>query len=406
MSTDYIKLASTVKAIYDSLNQANLLDTVNVNENVHSRILRMILAYKKNGRYPFYGSFLRIQKIADILPKDFYVGRPCFFNELDRIDLLIEEERMNYAIIIENKVYDAVDQERQLERYLTSCMSRGINQERLFALYLTADGSKSVSRDSMTDKAKEILGVAADSQGRFSEIDFKNDILPWLKDAISSCVDNHDEQIKSALNQYVDYLSGMFGQRERDAVHEIVMTAILQENGILNVSSYCEHIDAVNNLSSELVGRRDRICDNLGKNYISLPLREYCNKRDIELLYESYSFDYLSISMSLPGLTKASFRFNTEGDGRNIYGICNRDVNDGEILPEQVVARFSGFGNKVFRCSPWWPVWRYPAKERAMYYRTGSAFFWEVTVPGSLAKYIIESYEEIERILCEQQESP
>ena len=388
-------LAATVNELSSNLNQANLLDTVYVNENVHSRILRLILEYRQRGHYPLFESFLRISKISTILPTHFVVGSPRFFNERDRIDLLIQDK--DYAIIIENKIRNAVDQNRQLERYLQSCINLGYNNNQLFALYLTYDGTKTISKDSLTDQAKEILGFSLNSTGRYVEISFKNDILPWLKESVSFLDKNGFVTIKSAIIQYVDYLEGMFGEREEVSSYNKKIMELFKQNGIESVSEFTTSIEEVNKLSAELIDKRDRICRDLATTYISNPLREYCKKRNIELLFEQYSYDYISLTISLPTLQKSAFRFNTEGDGRNIYGVGNRNVQDGEVLPEATLKRFH---DANFKSSHWWPVYKYPIAEYQQYSRPASTDFWEIIVTNNdFVDYVIKSYEEVEELI-------
>lgn len=391
-----LDLAAAIMELSNDLNRTNLLDAVYVNENVHSRILRMILEYSQHSDYPFYASFLRIPKVAGILPEGFSGGKPRFFNERDRIDLLIEGA--DYAIIIENKIYDAVDQDRQMERYILSCTERGIKNDRIFALYLTSDGTKQIPEGSLTGKARELLDITSTSTGRFSEINFRYDILPWLRDAISISKTMDNPQLESALTQYADYLAGMYGERECESEYESKMVELLGKYEIKTIASFNEYIDAVGRLSSELTSRRDKYCQFWAGRFITAPLREYCEHNNIELLSADFAYSHIAIQMSIPPLKKSSFRFNTEGDGRNIYGIANYNANDGEVLPEAMLNRFAQSG---FKSSLWWPVYRYPAQDHRRYLRPASADFWEVVVPDDFASFVKEAYEEVVRILSE-----
>ena len=49
-----LDIAKEVQRLISELNRANLLNTVHVNENTHSRILKMILEYSHDGQYPFF----------------------------------------------------------------------------------------------------------------------------------------------------------------------------------------------------------------------------------------------------------------------------------------------------------------------------------------------------------------
>lgn len=394
-SNKILELAIQAQDLYDGLNNTNLLDVVHMNENAHSRILRLIMQYVKDHRCPFYESFLGINKIANILPEGFSAGRPSFVNEQDRIDLLIEGK--GYAIIIENKIYDAVDQDRQLERYLESCIGRGFPADKLYALYLTRDGSKEVSTYSLTENAKDVLGVSNTTAGRFVGINFHDDILPWLREAITLCNNEDDACIKAALIQYAEYVSEMFRETANSIKYNNAMTELLEKYDIRTIASFTDHINAANKLSEELLQRRDKECQFMALRFISAPLKEYCEKRGVSLLHEEYSFNLVSIRMSILGKEKSSFCLDTENNGRIIYGLSNFNVTDKETLPEELFLRFKNAG---YTNSDWWPAWRHLDSSFRRFERPASIGFWEVSVMDkSFASFVIDAYEEVEKLL-------
>lgn len=392
---EILELAALIQDFSDTLNQENLLDTVYVNENVHSRILRLILQYHRNRENPFFESFLRIKKIAAILPNDLSPGSPHFFNERDRIDLLIEGK--DYAIIVENKIYWAEDQDKQIERYLFSCLDR-FDENRIFVLYLTADGSKRVSDKSLTEKARQILGLdGCGAKGRFAEISFKYDILPWLRESIKVSVKGEYRQINAALIQYADYLSGLFGTRESKSKYNRKVMAAFENEGIKSISAYNEYIEATTTLVEELAKKRDDYCRELADKYISLPLKDYCSRHGVKLVEKEYSYNWMCIRIAIPCLEKSSFSLHTEGDGRNIYGISNYEVGSFQFTDEDFKKKFEPRG---FRRTPWWPAYKWPIKEDNYYLRPASSEFWETVVrDGSFVRFVIRTYEGTVRCL-------
>ena len=73
------------------------------------------------------------------------VHKPSIDFNKENIDGLIEEPSKDYAIIIENKINWATDQELQLVRYFNTVKRHGIPDRNIFVIYLTLDGSKKVS---------------------------------------------------------------------------------------------------------------------------------------------------------------------------------------------------------------------------------------------------------------------
>ena len=88
----------------------NLVELLHDKENAHTRILVKLLRYNHNdGNLEFAKSFVR-----KFIPK-IDVQATEVWEQIDYIDALIGE-RGRYAVVIENKINWAVDQDRQLER--------------------------------------------------------------------------------------------------------------------------------------------------------------------------------------------------------------------------------------------------------------------------------------------------
>lgn len=121
---ELIRIASKIQDFFlEGINKmhygANLIDELHANENAHSRILRMLVAYNGGGAYTVFASFLNLVKKRCRYAKDLSVCSPQFSNEEARIDILIKEYKADrpYAVIIENKECGAVDQEKQIPKW-------------------------------------------------------------------------------------------------------------------------------------------------------------------------------------------------------------------------------------------------------------------------------------------------
>ena len=69
---ELVRLASEIQRLYQEgiakLHYgANLIDELHANENAHSRILRMLIAYNGGGSYPVFASFLNLVKISSTI---------------------------------------------------------------------------------------------------------------------------------------------------------------------------------------------------------------------------------------------------------------------------------------------------------------------------------------------------
>ena len=226
-----LKLASELAEIKGlETRRSNLLDELYVDEDAHSRILRMILEYeRKDHSFPCLEAFLKTPALRGVVPE--WHVRPRFVNQEGKIDLLIETDTS--SIIIENKVRNAPDQDAQIERYVEHRRARGVLPTQIYVIYLTKDGSKTVAEYSLTEKAKELLDMTDDDDGRFIRMDFRTHILGWLKGL--SLEEPEDALISAGIDQYIDYLEGICGLGQENEVYHEQAIKKMEEYGITTI---------------------------------------------------------------------------------------------------------------------------------------------------------------------------
>ena len=188
----------------------NLVDQLHINENAHSRILMHLLSYKNvDGQYVYLASLVDLIKEKQTGEfSNIAIASPEITQEKERIDLWIRDE--NYAIIFENKIYNAADQEAQISRYIkkTKEGKRRYKEEDIYIVYL-----------SQYPKEPELQswGEYKDSfRSRYVNLSFCYDILPWLKDKVLSNINHKELFLQTAIIQYIDYLEGLFKTRNID----------------------------------------------------------------------------------------------------------------------------------------------------------------------------------------------
>ena len=109
-------------------------------ENYHSDILTGFLSYEdeESGRYILLEAFIEMLKSSGRkISLDDY-KHPIITRESNRIDILIRDEISKHCIIVENKINDAPDMERQLPRYHDN-MSKTYTVDAIVYLTLTPD---------------------------------------------------------------------------------------------------------------------------------------------------------------------------------------------------------------------------------------------------------------------------
>lgn len=197
----------------------NLIDELRANENAHSRILEKLFLQQEpiNKKYEILESFLQFILEKYVQKHEFQkivIRKPQITQEKMRIDLWIRDQD-NYAIIIENKVNNAIDQNDgkivkggQIQRYIDITKKYNFKEEQIYVLYLPPTSEKEPSKESWdcyyeSDIYKE----------RYLKLSFKEDILPWLKNYVLPNIRLKDKYLSSTIEQYIDHLEGKFSLR-------------------------------------------------------------------------------------------------------------------------------------------------------------------------------------------------
>lgn len=177
----------------------NILEEVRVNENAHTRLLMRLLEYEPARQHFF--DYLEGEGFASPT-----MSKPKITAEKHRIDGLIQEEG-EYAIIIENKVCGAVDQEGQLGRYINECVGLGYTEKQIYILYLVDRPGTEPSLQTWGEYKKEDFG------NRYLQLSYAGDIINWLDELLAKVqVDSakKSNSLQAGIAQYLDYLRLMF----------------------------------------------------------------------------------------------------------------------------------------------------------------------------------------------------
>lgn len=204
------------KEIYDKEKDClpyhiNLIDELHADENAHSRIFAKFLRFKENDKFPFLEKFLN-----DVCGFKLTVKKPKVkkVDSCGRIDIPIFDD--NYVVVIENKITDkAPDQNNsnggQLARYIETIEKNyGRNLKDIFVVY-TPKYSREPSDDCWINK--DNVSYKSDFSQRFCSLSYRDRIYPWLKNDILPFIDEKDVYLRSAFEQYFDYLEGIFSLR-------------------------------------------------------------------------------------------------------------------------------------------------------------------------------------------------
>lgn len=208
-------------------------------ENSHTNMLMKLLQYKNQYGYIFLESFFSNMGV-DIsiglgMEVEFYKEK--YYKRISkkgRIDGLIYQQN-KFALIIENKVNGAGNQEEQLKKYIEGVLANPKifdpkifkdgnekKQEKIWVMFLTKNGAEKPDKDSWEDMQEKGICEAGgyeenDIHGsRYVAINYQEHILPWLKEEIQPTVMQKEQVLNTGLLQYIDFLEGMLGMRQSD----------------------------------------------------------------------------------------------------------------------------------------------------------------------------------------------
>ena len=339
-----LRLARELSELYTSKKDAlpyslNIINELHANENAHSRILRGLLQYKRNGRFPVLQSFVDlINELADC-KVDVVIKKPELTNEESRIDLLIKESK-SYAIVIENKIWDAPDQKYQIEKYIDYVEALGIPKRKIYVVYLTYDGQKEISDCSLTPKAQKFLGCSRRSNGRFICMNYEEDIMPWLDELEYSMETTEEPLLQSAIIQYVDYLKKEFDARKEDIEIEKELEEKLMDK--LQIKTLQELLQ-----TREDVDKLQEIVSSATNNRIS----KLCEKKICKVLEKKgyiikdateFQYDEFHIEIEIPEWNKCWWVLRNDSKNNRFFtGVwCN--------IEKSVAKKYVSMMNEVY----------------------------------------------------------
>lgn len=186
----------------------NALLNVDPDEPKVSKILAGFFLQKTNGDYRILKDFVNRywgSSLSSMIKSPIIITEEVVKNDR-RIDILVYEKD-KYAIVMENKIWDASDQPNQLANYIEAMMggSYNFNEDQIYIAYLPKIKEHLPSPNSWkregTDESFE-----EEFKDRFKLIDFKEEILPWLESSkeIQKIIDN--QYFENSRFLFIDFL--------------------------------------------------------------------------------------------------------------------------------------------------------------------------------------------------------
>lgn len=332
--------------------QMNIIDELHINENAHSRILYKLLQFiNANGEFEIISSLIRFiqDKRRSKSFSTISVKSPLLSQEESRIDLWVRDE--DYAIVFENKIYNAADQEAQLSRYIERTRLE-YDLDRIFVVYLSASGKEpdAQSWGSYQDLFKD----------RYINLSFRDDIRNWLRKDVIPNLRRKDSVLQSALDQYIDYLDGLFFKRTIENKMIMKLDSFIIEHFDLNrynndaekVKALQEEIDNMSEVMEKMKTLRDSYRQNIFNSW-----KEQTNSRFSELTPNGYDAYYTDVSLIDPETNKKVVIYISE----NSSGLYCQVEYDNKLPKEDRVIEGSFILSlrDILPQYAWHCVWKY-----------------------------------------------
>lgn len=335
----------------------NILDLLWANENAHSRIFAELLKQKNDNNYEILHSFLCYLTTQNPDFKQRPI-KPHISSEKERIDILVKDK--DFAIIIENKIHDAVDQDLQIARYIDKVKKMGFKETQIYVIYLTKDGVKKPINQSWINENG--VNYKETFHNRYFPISFKQDILPWLTDYILPNCKVKDVYLKSTIEQYIDYIEGMFNLRKINYKMNSELQNHIKKALELNSTPEQNHSKLVNKLSQllkveeqikSMLQSTEKECWN---NWLRQLKIDFPNLETVDYV-NANKFPKVGVIVEYNGV---KFAVLIEKETNIYYGIGRHEASN--ALNEEVKSFVKPL-LEDFKESPWWYGWKHTSFE-------------------------------------------
>lgn len=333
----------------------NLLDDLKTNENAHSKFLIRLLEHRPTLIH--FLSFLNNTPGTAFYFDTAAIKKPKLTAEKMRIDGLIREQG-KYAVIIENKIHGAVEQEHQVARYIDKCKSIGFSSEQIYVLYLTRKQEDVVSAQTWGTNYR-----TEDFHSRYLKLAYESEILPWLQQYLET-LPPQEIFIQSAVIQYIDHLNSLFRKKRKYAAmnkelrHFLSAELNLGNDLTENIEVLDEKLNEINELTKQLndllrISKEEAFEEwkNKLKKRFEPEETQLFNIKDYSFLKTGITFTYRE--------TKFSVLIEYNIKNRSIYYGFGKHYASEELKPE--IAEFLApiINREGLAEDVWWYGWQH-----------------------------------------------
>jgi len=230
-------------------NLFNMISEIYYRENLHSDIIARILdingSHVEGNKFLFlFIDFLNeMNPTLKIEQNDFKDA--IVLREKGRIDISILSNASGKAIIIENKIYGAEDQHRQIPRYFEHIS--GIDFTTVSVVYLGLKHTSKPNQHEWTDDDKKNIANVLTIVNVVDDSEKNNLINGWLKECMEKTT---NEDTKFVIKQYVELLKFLGGKAMNIPLMDKFYDFVIKD---ANWKTIDDVINSVTDMKSQLV---------------------------------------------------------------------------------------------------------------------------------------------------------
>ena len=285
----------------------NVLIDANPLEPDVSRILASFFMQKTNGVYRVLKDFVRTfwgNSLAAMITNPTINTEETVIGDC-RTDILIFEKD-KYAIVLENKIWDAVDQPHQLANYIDAMLSSryGFSKEQVYIAYLPKTNNHEPSLNSWNSQEGG-YSYKDEFQDRYRLIDFTDKILPWLES--SKAVQGiNEEYFEHSRFLFIDFLKrkldlDSIDRMEQKKIEKKLKEHLYTDNAVTDTGKLVQMIDKLPRIPMNEVVNRLKV---LRKDRTKAAMQQWVNQLEVD--YPNYTIHddrckgYMCVGVNVP----------------------------------------------------------------------------------------------------------
>lgn len=237
-----------------------------------SSILAGFFRQRLNGEYLVFSSFINFCFDGSF---PYQIDKPIIeaeveVKDLKRIDILAYEKG-KYAIVFENKIWNAIEQPNQLTNYINGMREPkyGFTDEQIYIVYLPSTDEHSPSQISWNKTYQQSFA------SRYKSISFKEGILGWLNLDDLNNID--DECFAHSRFLFADYLKKVFNLTETDNMENQKIDEYICKELELKDNDNCYNIAKLTAKFNEIIECANQL-ERMRKEYCVKMLEEWSDR--------------------------------------------------------------------------------------------------------------------------------